>query len=141
MSASAPDTPTAGSVWIRGGDGAPARARSYVLEQLDGQIHATTASDAALIVSELVTNSVVHANVGHQQVVILELAELEDRLRVAVTDGGSEDEPRLLPVDVTAVGGFGLRLLDQMSCAWGVLRAAGGTTRVWCELPLTPRPL
>ena len=112
-----------------------------MLERLEEHTHATTASDAALIVSELVTNSVVHANVGHGQVVILELTELADRLRVAVTDGGSEDEPRLLPVDVTTPGGYGLRLIDDMACAWGIRRSSGGTTRVWCELPLTPPPL
>ena len=49
---------------IRGGEGAPSRARKSVPSQLEGQIAPTTASDVALIVSELVTNSVLHANVG-----------------------------------------------------------------------------
>ena len=48
---------------VRGGVGAPSRARRSVLSLLEGHIAPTTASDVALIVSELVTNSVLHANV------------------------------------------------------------------------------
>jgi hypothetical protein len=47
------------SMRIGGGVGAPGRVRGSVLSQLDGQIAQTTASDVALVVSELVTNSVV----------------------------------------------------------------------------------
>ena len=52
------------SMRIPGGDDAPTRARRSVHAQLDGHIPATAASYAALLVSELVSNSVVHANVG-----------------------------------------------------------------------------
>lgn len=141
MAASEPAIPSPGSIWIRGGHGAPARARSYVLEQLEGVIPATATSDAALIVSELVTNSVLHANVGQHQVVILELTTLDDGLRIAVTDPGSGLEPRVPPVDPGSPGGFGLRLIDNLCCAWGVARELDGTTRVWCELPLDSIPL
>lgn len=134
MTASVPHTSSPSSIWIRGGGDAPRRARTYVLEQLDGRIPAATASDAALIVSELVTNSVVHANVGNGGVVVLELTTLDDRIRVSVTDPGSLLEPRILPVDSTAPSGLGLRLVSEMSCAWGVVRATGGRTRVWCDL-------
>ena len=64
MTASAfqpPDSQRSISMRIPGGDDAPTRARRSVRAQLAGQIPATTASDAELLVSELVTNSVVHA--------------------------------------------------------------------------------
>jgi anti-sigma regulatory factor (Ser/Thr protein kinase) len=125
-------------IWIRGGGGAPRRARTYVLEQLDERISAATASDVALIVSELVTNSVVHANVGSHRELMLELTTLGDRLRVSVTDPGSVTEPRMLSADGAAPGGFGLRLVDEVSSAWGVVRESGGATQVWCNLPINP---
>jgi anti-sigma regulatory factor (Ser/Thr protein kinase) len=98
-------------------------------------IPVSAASDAALIVSELVTNSVQHANVGVHQSLTLELAWLDDRIRIAVSDPGSELEPRLLPADPTRLGGLGLRLVDQVALAWGVVWTEDAT-RVWCELPL-----
>ena len=77
MTASAfqpPDSQPSISLRIRGGDDAPTRARRWVHAQLAGHIPATTASDAALLVSELVTNSVVHADVGAGRVLTVELA-------------------------------------------------------------------
>jgi anti-sigma regulatory factor (Ser/Thr protein kinase) len=124
------------SIRIRGGVGAPGRARLYVMAQLDGQIPDNAACDAALIVSELVTNSVLHANVGVHDALSLELTPLDDLLHISVTDPGSQLEPRLPADDFNGPGGFGLRLVDQMSAAWGVEREAAGATRVWCDLPL-----
>jgi anti-sigma regulatory factor (Ser/Thr protein kinase) len=124
------------TLWIRGGRDAPARARADVLSQLDGEGWNLPRSDVALIVSELVTNSVIHANVGHDQALCLQLTPLGDRLRIAVTDPGSELEPGLLPHDPAAPGGFGLRVVDQVSSAWGIVREVSGATRVWCDVPL-----
>jgi anti-sigma regulatory factor (Ser/Thr protein kinase) len=128
------------SVLIAGGQGAPARARRYLLAQLDAGVSASCASDAALIVSELVTNSVIHAHVGADEAILLELTALGDRLRIAVIDPGSLLEPRIVASDSDAPGGFGLRLVRHMSSAWGVVRNDAGTTSVWCDLPLDPIP-
>jgi anti-sigma regulatory factor (Ser/Thr protein kinase) len=131
-----PPSRSPSSVSIPGGEGAPARARRHVLSRLEREVSELQASDAALIVSELVTNSVLHAHVGVDQVVAVELTTVAERLRIVVSDAGAKLEPRLLPVDPTTPHGFGLRLVDEMSSAWGVVRDAAGTTRVWCELPL-----
>jgi anti-sigma regulatory factor (Ser/Thr protein kinase) len=128
------DSPNA--VSIPGGKGAAAIARRHVLSQLDGNVSELRASDAALIVSELVANSVLHANVGIDQALCLALTPFDDHLRIAVIDPGSQLEPRLLPADPTAAGGMGLRLVDQLCSAWGVTRDAAGITCVWCDLPL-----
>ena len=135
-----PDSQTPISIRIRGGVDAPRRARMSVLARLDGQIGPTRATDAALIVSELVTNSVLHANVGQDQALTVELMTHEDRLRISVIDPGSRLEPRLLPPDPETAGHFGLHLVDALSAAWGVAREAIGTTSVWCELLLDPVP-
>jgi anti-sigma regulatory factor (Ser/Thr protein kinase) len=106
-----------------------------VRSRLDSRNCRVRAADAVLIVSELVTNSVVHADVGMNQAVFLELIPLPESLRIAVTDPGSHLEPRLRPVDPATPGGLGLRLVDQLSSAWGVERDPAGATRVWCDLP------
>ena len=136
VSASMPDVPSPDVIHIPRGGAAPGQARSHVLAQLQGRTTAAAAFDAALIVSELVTNSVLHADVGQGQAVILELATLDDRIWLSVTDAGSSLEPRMLPESRTTPGGFGLRLVNDLSYAWGVQRDAAGRTRVWCELPL-----
>ena len=129
-------SPSLGWISIPGGEGAPAIARRHARTQLDGEISDLSASDACLIVSELVTNSVLHADVGIDRAVSLEVALLGDNLRIAVSDPGSLRKPRLLPVDPAVPGGKGLQLVDRLCSAWGVTRDAVGTTCVWCELQL-----
>jgi len=138
MTASAfqpPDSQRSISMRIPGGDGAPTRARRSVHAQLKGRIPATTASDAALLVSELVTNSVVHANVGPRRALTVEVTTLDDRVRIAVTDPGSCLRPCVLPPDPETPGGLGLLLVDELCETWGVWQDLGPTC-VWCELLL-----
>jgi anti-sigma regulatory factor (Ser/Thr protein kinase) len=124
------------SMRIRGGADAPSRARRSVLSQLGSQVGQTTASDVALVVSELVSNSVVHADVGPRRTLTLELMELDDRVRISVIDPGSRLEPRILPPDHERVGGAGLFIVSELSEAWGVARDAKEGTRVWCDILL-----
>jgi anti-sigma regulatory factor (Ser/Thr protein kinase) len=121
------------SMRIPGGDDAPSRARRSVHAQLAGHIPAAKASDAALLVSELVTNSVVHANVGPRRALTVDVTTLDDRVRIAVTDPGSHLKPCLLPPDPETPGGLGLLLVDKLCETWGV-RQDLGPTCVWCEL-------
>jgi anti-sigma regulatory factor (Ser/Thr protein kinase) len=125
---------------IHGGSTAPLRARRSVLSQLAGQLAAAGAAELALVISELVTNSVRHAGVGPDQTLTVECATLADRLRVTVTDPGSQLAPHLRSPDQVASGGYGLRLVESLSSAWGVTHGATGTTSVWCELPLDTSP-
>ena len=120
---------------IAGGDDAPTRARRSVHAQLAEHIPATTAADAALLVSELVTNSVIHANVGPRRALTVEVTTLDDRVRIAVTDPGSGRRPRLFSSDPDTPGGLGLLLVDKLSETWGVWQDLGPTC-VWCELLL-----
>ena len=120
---------------IRGGDDAPNRARRSVRAQLAGYIPAATASDAALLVSELVTNSVVHGNVGPGRALTVDVTTFDDRVRIAVTDPGSRLTPRILPPGPETQGGLGLLLVDELCETWGVWQDLGPTC-VWCELLL-----
>jgi anti-sigma regulatory factor (Ser/Thr protein kinase) len=107
--------------------------------QLQGHIPATTASDAELLVSELVTNSVVHADVGAGRALTVDVTTLDDRLRIAVADPGSRLTPCILPPDPETPGGLGLLLVDELSETWGVWQNLGSTC-VWCELLLDQSP-
>jgi anti-sigma regulatory factor (Ser/Thr protein kinase) len=122
---------------VAGGVGAPARARRWVLSRLPSHPIGPAEADVALIVSELVTNSVMHARADSSQSLMVTVALLEDRLRIAVTDDGSETVPHIREVDDDAPGGLGLRIIDRLCLSWGVVRNGAGTTEVWCELPFS----
>jgi anti-sigma regulatory factor (Ser/Thr protein kinase) len=132
----ASDPPGSISMRIRGGVDAPSRARRSVVAQLGSHIAQTTASKAASVISELVTNSVIHAKVGPRRTLTLELTTFDDRLRISVIDPGSRLEPRLLPPDRERVGGAGLLLVNELSEAWGVARDGRRGTRVWGDILL-----
>jgi anti-sigma regulatory factor (Ser/Thr protein kinase) len=81
--------------------------------------------EAALMVSELVTNAVVHG-VG---AISLRIDVEADAVRVEVADEGSVAvAPRPEP---GAHGGWGLRIVAQLADDWGVLE---GSTKVWFRL-------
>ncbi len=83
---------------------------------------------ATLLVSELVTNVVLHARTAAEVVVLL----ASDRLRVEVHDGSSA-LPAAKHYGVTATTGRGVGLLESMSSAWGAVPTATGKS-VWFEL-------
>ncbi len=81
--------------------------------------------DAALMVSELVTNAVVHG-VG---AISLRIDAEADTVRIEVADDGNV---ALAPSpEPGAHGGWGLRIVEQLSDDWGVLE---GSTKVWFRL-------
>jgi anti-sigma regulatory factor (Ser/Thr protein kinase) len=87
---------------------------------------------AVLIVSELVTNAVVHtASVR----VVCELHFLDRRLRIAVQDQGHQPGGPRLSRTADDEHGRGLLLVDAMSSAWGSHDAGNASGRiVWAEL-------
>src|SRR5215208_1883056 len=95
--------------------------------------------DVALLVSELVTNSVRHGGAGEDH--RLELAALREgeRLRVEVTDWGpgfDRDARPRRPTD--EVGGWGLVLVERLADRWGV-EHDGDATVVWFEVSMPER--
>ena len=95
-------------------------------------------ADASLLVSEVVTNSVLHAGAGDDVQILLRARLDDETLRVEVTDPGPgferrPPEPRLEDEDP---GGWGLVLVDRLADRWGVERGAG--TCVWFEMDRSP---
>lgn len=90
----------------------------------------------ALLVTELVSNSVRHAALLPGDRIVVSGQRHHDRLRVEVVDAGrAEGMPRIRTTDpVAAEGGLGMRLVDQLASAWGAERVPGDGTRAWFEL-------
>ncbi|NUP17185.1 MAG: serine/threonine-protein phosphatase, partial [Streptomyces sp.] len=90
------------------------------------------AQDAVLlIVSELVTNALVHTD-GR---VRLDLTLVNHRLRVAVADSSPRTPIKPTSIGWEATGGRGILLVEAMSAAWGSLPVSGGK-QVWSEVTL-----
>ena len=81
--------------------------------------------DAVLMVSELVTNAVLHG-VG---AISLRVDAESDTVRIEVADEGNAAlAPNPAP---SAYGGWGLRIVEQLADDWGV---GAGSTKVWFRL-------
>jgi anti-sigma regulatory factor (Ser/Thr protein kinase) len=87
--------------------------------------------DLELLVSEVVSNAVLHS--GTPDVVVS--VRTSEPVRIQVEDHG-DGVPAIAPAP--AVGGLGLRLVDTLASEWGVSRLDHGKI-VWFEFPLAPR--
>ncbi len=103
------------------------------LEQLEGELEHEVLEDMRLLVTELVTNSVRHADAAPEAHVRLEVSMGADSVLVVVEDGGSGFAPAARTLDSPEDSGWGLHFVERMSSRWGV--NANGHTRVWLELP------
>ncbi|MFC6595664.1 SpoIIE family protein phosphatase [Kitasatospora paranensis] len=121
-------------------DRSAASARAFVRDALLGWGLPEVVDDAVVLVSELVTNAVVHAGTAAEVGCIRE----EETVRIEVTDRHPE---RGLPAfanvptasdryaDPDGEGGRGLLMCSALSSCWGVEYAAGRKT-VWFRLAL-----
>jgi anti-sigma regulatory factor (Ser/Thr protein kinase) len=109
---------------------APAAARR-ALEPLRGTTHPALLADLALVVSELVSNSVRHGPGG--PITLRLVAASPSHVRGEVEDDGDGT----VAIRSAAAGakpgggGHGLRILDVVASRWGVHE---GSTHVWFEL-------
>jgi anti-sigma regulatory factor (Ser/Thr protein kinase) len=113
-----------------GGPDAPARAR-YALLALNGTL-AEVRDTVRLLVSELISNSVLHAGADDESTIELRVVTGERGTRVEVEDRGPGFEPVPVEPDLENGGGFGLFLVDQLADRWGV--EPERPSRVWFEV-------
>ena len=87
-----------------------------------------------VVISELVTNAIVHGAAP-----ILVIVDIDDRMEVnvAVTDAAADVPVADSPV-AGQVGGWGMELVEQVSLSWGVLPQPDEETGkiVWAHLEL-----
>ena len=93
---------------------------------------------AALVVTELATNAVLHAG----PTLLVEVSRTRGSVRVAVSDT-SPVLPQRKRRGAEAGTGRGLGLVELLSSGWGAQPRADGPwrKRVWCELPTDPSAL
>ncbi|WP_404196992.1 SpoIIE family protein phosphatase [Streptomyces tauricus] len=84
-----------------------------------------------LVVSELVTNALVHT----EGQVRLDLTLINNRMRVAVVDASPRSPIKPTSIGWEATGGRGILLVEALSATWGTVPVSGGK-QVWAELPL-----
>ncbi|WP_374206379.1 SpoIIE family protein phosphatase [Streptomyces sp. WAC04114] len=107
-------------------------ARRFSARTLRSWGIAAEADTVLLVVSELVTNALVHT----QGAVRVELTLAADRLRVTVNDSSPRAPAKPVVVDWESTGGRGLFLVEAMSAAWGSVPVGGGK-QVWSEIVVT----
>ncbi|MET8696263.1 ATP-binding protein [Streptomyces bauhiniae] len=112
------------------------KARDFARLFADGTGADGLADDLVLIVSELVTNAVLHGKTPPGRQVEVTLDHSAGRVRVEVRDTG-EGIPRRRPSVPLAVAGRGLEIVDALSEKWGVTEQVVGKT-VWAELVVNP---
>ncbi|MFI8235529.1 SpoIIE family protein phosphatase [Streptomyces sp. NPDC085900] len=95
-------------------------------------VPAVNRDPALLIVSELVTNALVHTD-GR---VRLDLTLLDNRLRISVSDASPRTPAKPTSISWEATGGRGILLVEAMSDTWGTVPVSGGK-QVWAELALS----
>jgi two-component sensor histidine kinase len=103
------------------------QARAFVREHLVAHGLETLVDDVALVVSELASNAVRHA--GTPFTVFLNGAE---KSVVVGVEDGSPGVPQQVTSGPFDLGGRGLDIVEQVSCAWGV-RAQGRRKSVWAR--------
>lgn len=112
----------------------PRAARRFARVVLEAWNLPAQVDVVALLLSELVTNSVIH---GRSEVTVV-LRNDGSCLRADVRDASS-GQPTRPPFDTSEVGGRGLFLVEAMSRASGVEIHTVGKS-VWFELPLVGQP-
>ncbi len=109
---------------------AGASARALVRDALRDWGLVAIFDDAALVVTELVTNAITHGGSAFR----LQLSRTSGAFRIEVVDDG-EGTPEPQPQDTEAEGGRGIMLVDAMSSSWGVENVPQGKL-VWAEIAI-----
>lgn len=99
------------------------------------------AAIAALLVSELVTNSMLHSDSRLPGgTITITVTGSPGRARVEVRDAGGTSVPAVTdPGDGLAEGGRGLRLVSDLAARWGYRREPDGLL-TWFEVRAEPPP-
>lgn len=105
------------------------QARHFLLDELDAWGLSSLSASAALALSELATNALLHAGTPFTVAAV----KLPDgALRLAVADRVRR-LPRQRDYGTQATTGRGVALVASLSRAWGVDRQPDGKS-VWCEI-------
>ena len=108
----------------------PAEARRFVTDTLVAWSRTDLVDDAAVIITELATNAVLHARTGFTVTIS---CRVDGAIRVSVRDA-SLLPPRLRRPALFDGSGRGLALVAAIATGWGIDVLADGKV-VWAQLP------
>lgn len=114
---------------------AASRARKFISDFCAAaELPEKTCRDAALLVSELVTNAVIHG----RTTATVEVHRPADTLRVTVRDDNPQlpavgERPDLDAQTLDAESGRGLLIVSKTASRWGIEAGEGGKA-IWFEL-------
>jgi anti-sigma regulatory factor (Ser/Thr protein kinase) len=106
----------------------------HALDGLDGRLPPDQLGDVRLLVSELVTNAIRHADLADEDAIRLIVTVADTKIRVEVRDPGRGFELGEAPSDPARSAGWGLFLVETLADRWGA--ESRGGTHVWFELDL-----
>jgi anti-sigma regulatory factor (Ser/Thr protein kinase) len=112
--------------------------RSLTEELLAVGVGEPAITDAALIVSELLSNAIRHARPLPGSWLRVAWSLDAGSVEIAVSDGGSPTRPRQAHAPRSSLGGRGISIVQHLSRAWGV-RDDDGALTVWAILAAPAR--
>jgi anti-sigma regulatory factor (Ser/Thr protein kinase) len=117
---------------------APRLARTFAADTLEAwAVRAEDVQAVQLVVSELVTNAVLHA--PQSPAITLELFMTDGAVRVMVSDHSPRAPARRShPTPWSAESGRGVELVDSLADRWGTEPQGTTGKTVWCELRAQP---
>lgn len=108
---------------------APRLARRFLGEVLEAFGRADLVDAGTLLVSELVTNAVLHGDAPLR----VSVEPAPSHVRVAVSDAG-EGRPEVVHAEPAATSGRGILLVEEVADRWGVDELPSGGKIVWFDL-------
>ena len=109
--------------------------RRLVSDLIRAGICGSVITDAALVLSEILSNALRHATPLPGSGLRVAWRLDAGSVRVSVSDGGAQTLPELGEPSPSTTGGRGLRIVDRLSQCWGTHRDDEGVT-VWAEVPV-----
>lgn len=111
----------------------PAKARDFVSMHLFAHALMHLVDDMRLVVSELATNAVAHA----QTPFTVTVCGTNESVVLTIEDGSASVPVRAVP-DVLDTSGRGLMLVEELSDEWGAKTHGHGLKSVWASFPSRP---
>ena len=133
------DCPRAFAFSVAGGSTAPREARNRVGETLAGALEEDMLDTLRLLVSEVATNCVEHANAHTGARIDVAVSRPPGTVRVELSTDAPPFEHRSVGSqrpDPESDGGRGLFIVDALSQRWGI--EPSSANRVWFELATMP---
>lgn len=77
-----------------------------------------TIEDGRVVISELVGNSVRHAEPLSDGTILITWCRAGEGVRLSVTDGGSTSKPRTVKAPASALSGRGMAIVEALAADW-----------------------